>query len=111
MTICSCFHLSVKNSQGREKLKYEEKAANGDTGLEPAKGSECKPKVSAKQCWWRKDTEWNDTSECSGGTVCTYVCMQAYACGEGMRKEDKAKADKEVPEWGKEHATFCTVGN
>lgn len=44
-------------------------------------------------------------------TQCTYVCMQVCACGEGMQKEDKSKADKEVPERGKEHATFCAVGN
>lgn len=31
--------------------------------------------------------------------------------GEGRQKEGKSKADKEVPERGKEHDTFCTVGN
>lgn len=38
--------------------------------------------------------------------------VQIYCVwGEGRQETGKSQADKEVPERGKEHDTFCTVGN
>lgn len=43
----------------------------------------------------------------------TFENVQIYKCVHPVYvgKEGKSQADKEVPERGKEHDTFCTVGN
>lgn len=41
--------------------------------------------------------------------MCACKCLCVW--GEEIQKEDTSKAEKEVPERGKEHAAFWIVGN